>query len=96
MLRDRCAARLRRGTVSSLVERGRDGLPPTPAGVLPSRLVREPQEAPPVAQTDPASTAPPITARSARRAEAAGPRRLRTGPLWALTLRAPSEECAPR
>jgi hypothetical protein len=40
LLRDRCAARLREGAVSSLVERGRDGVPATPEGVLPSRLYR--------------------------------------------------------
>jgi filamentous hemagglutinin family protein len=38
LLRDQCAARLREGTVSSLVERGRDGVPGTPDGILPSRL----------------------------------------------------------
>lgn len=38
LLRDQCAARLREGTVSSLVERGRDGVPATPDGVLPGRL----------------------------------------------------------
>ena len=38
LLRDRCAARLREGAVSSFVERGRDGVPATPEGVLPSRL----------------------------------------------------------
>ena len=38
LLRDRCAARLREGRVSSLVERGRDGVPASPAGVLPPRL----------------------------------------------------------
>ncbi len=38
LLRDRCAARLREGAVSSFVERGRDGVPATPDGVLPSRL----------------------------------------------------------
>jgi hypothetical protein len=37
-LRDRCAARLREGAVSSLVERGRDGVPANPEGVLPNRL----------------------------------------------------------
>jgi hypothetical protein len=41
LLRDRCAARLREGTVSSLVERGRDGVPATPDGVLPSRIYSE-------------------------------------------------------
>jgi hypothetical protein len=38
LLRDRCAARLWEGTVGSLVERGRDGVPATPDGVLPSRF----------------------------------------------------------
>jgi hypothetical protein len=38
LLRDRCAARLREGAVSSFVERGRDGVPANPEGVLPSRL----------------------------------------------------------
>jgi large exoprotein involved in heme utilization and adhesion len=46
LLRDRCAARLREGRVSSLVERGRDGVPATPEGVLPSR---PPQARPEVA-----------------------------------------------
>jgi len=40
LLRNRCAARLHEGTVSSLVERGRDGVPPSPEGLLPSRLTR--------------------------------------------------------
>src|SRR5262249_42330585 len=39
LLRNPCTARLHEGTVSTLVERGRDGVPATPDGVLPSRLV---------------------------------------------------------
>jgi hypothetical protein len=35
---DQCAARLWEGRVSSLVVRERDGVPATPAGVLPGRL----------------------------------------------------------
>jgi len=84
VLRDRCAARLRQGMVSSLVTRGRDGLPVTPMGVLPSRLVREPSETPP----GPAPGPP--------RAEAPRPGGLRHEPLWALTLRPPLGECAAR
>jgi large exoprotein involved in heme utilization and adhesion len=38
LLRSPCAARLHEGTVSTLVERGRDGVPATPDGVLPSPL----------------------------------------------------------
>jgi hypothetical protein len=38
LLRSPCTARLHAGTVSTLVERGRDGVPATPDGVLPSRL----------------------------------------------------------
>jgi large exoprotein involved in heme utilization and adhesion len=38
LLRSPCAARLHEGTVSTLVERGRDGVPATPDDVLPSRL----------------------------------------------------------
>jgi large exoprotein involved in heme utilization and adhesion len=38
LLRSPCAARLHEGTVSTLVERGRDGVPATPDGVLPSRF----------------------------------------------------------
>ena len=45
LLRDRCAARLREGTVSSFVERGRDDVPATPDGVLPSRLASESADA---------------------------------------------------
>jgi large exoprotein involved in heme utilization and adhesion len=37
LLRDPCAARLREGTVSSLVARERDGIPATPEGILPGR-----------------------------------------------------------
>jgi large exoprotein involved in heme utilization and adhesion len=48
LLRNQCAARLREGTVSSLVERGRDGVPASPDGTLPSRLYRaRPKVAPP-------------------------------------------------
>jgi filamentous hemagglutinin family protein len=36
----RCAARLRDGRASSFVVRGRDALPPTPDGVLPSPILR--------------------------------------------------------
>jgi filamentous hemagglutinin family protein len=38
LLRSPCAARLHEGTVSTLVERGRAGVPATPDGILPSRL----------------------------------------------------------
>jgi filamentous hemagglutinin family protein len=38
LLRSPCAARLHAGTVSTLIERGRPGMPATPDGVLPSRL----------------------------------------------------------
>jgi large exoprotein involved in heme utilization and adhesion len=38
LLYDRCAARLQEGTVSSLVKRGRDGMPAAPDGVLPGIL----------------------------------------------------------
>jgi large exoprotein involved in heme utilization and adhesion len=38
LLRSPCAARQHEGTVSTLVECGRDGVPATPDGVLPSRL----------------------------------------------------------
>jgi large exoprotein involved in heme utilization and adhesion len=40
LFRDRCTARRREGTVSTLVERGRDGVPAAPQGALPSRLPR--------------------------------------------------------
>jgi hypothetical protein len=38
LLRDRCAAQLQEGTVSSLVARGRASVPATPEGLLPSRF----------------------------------------------------------
>jgi large exoprotein involved in heme utilization and adhesion len=38
LIRSPCAARLHEGAVSTLVERGRDGVPATPDGVLPSRF----------------------------------------------------------
>ncbi len=40
LLRDRCAAQLREGTVSSFVARERTSVPATPNGILPSRLYR--------------------------------------------------------
>jgi filamentous hemagglutinin family protein len=49
LLRSACAARLHEGTISTLVERGRAGVPATPDGVLPSRL--------PLAPLDPATPA---------------------------------------
>lgn len=39
----RCAARLRDGQASSFVVRGRDALPPTPDGMLPSPILRRDQ-----------------------------------------------------
>jgi hypothetical protein len=47
LLRSPCAARLHEGTVSTLVERGRDGVPATPDGVLPSRLPLTPLDTAP-------------------------------------------------
>jgi hypothetical protein len=38
LLPARCAARLSEGKTSSLVQSGRDGLPPEPGGLLPSPL----------------------------------------------------------
>ena len=38
LLRNRCLARLREGTVSTLVVRGREGVPTAPDGVLPGQL----------------------------------------------------------
>jgi large exoprotein involved in heme utilization and adhesion len=38
LLRSACAARLHAGTVSTLVDRGRAGVPASPDGLLPSRL----------------------------------------------------------
>ena len=38
LLRDLCAAQLHEGNVSSLVARGRVGMPASPEGILPSRL----------------------------------------------------------
>jgi large exoprotein involved in heme utilization and adhesion len=45
LLSTRCAERLRAGTVSSLVVRGRDGVPPHPGGVVPLLLALAPPEA---------------------------------------------------
>jgi large exoprotein involved in heme utilization and adhesion len=45
LLSTRCAERLREGTVSSLVVRGRDGVPAHPGGVVPLPLALAPPEA---------------------------------------------------
>src|SRR5262249_38295684 len=45
LLSTRCAERLREGTVSSLVVRGRDGVPARPGEVLPLPLALAPPEA---------------------------------------------------
>jgi large exoprotein involved in heme utilization and adhesion len=96
LLRDRCAARLHEGTVSSSVERGRDGVPASPDGLLPRRL----------GGTRPAR-ATPSTAGQRRRtmlvAQPGGLQRDATGQLqithWP-TMAASSQvydvECAPR
>src|SRR5262249_16772663 len=60
LLRNRCAARLQEGNVSSLVERGRDGVPANPDGVLPSRLFKAHAE----------SNKPPKTGRQAKKTTA--------------------------
>jgi filamentous hemagglutinin family protein len=44
LLRDRCAARLREGQLSSLVVSGREGMPARPGGVLPSPVFRADRE----------------------------------------------------
>ena len=58
LLRNRCLARLREGTVSTLVVRGREGVPTTPDGVLPGQLPAPPAVAeatlsPPVLPQEP-------------------------------------------
>lgn len=56
LLRQRCAAPRRAGRGSSLVLRGRSGVPPTPAGGLPSPLLG----APPVAQAESVAPSPQL------------------------------------
>src|SRR5262249_50016394 len=55
LLRDRCAARLQEGTVSSFVVRGRASVPTTYDGLLPSRLYapQGPRTLPPGAEQPP-------------------------------------------
>jgi hypothetical protein len=60
LLRDRCAAQLQEGTVSSLVARGRASVPATPEGILPSRLYQPVQ----------ASAVPPETERQLGKSDA--------------------------
>jgi large exoprotein involved in heme utilization and adhesion len=91
-----CAARLHEGTVSTLVERGRDGVPATPDGVLPSRL--------PLAPLDTATLTHEGGLPSAARAWALGARQRGSGePLalrgWAASvdaLRLLPGDCASR
>jgi hypothetical protein len=61
----RCAERLREGNVSTLVMRGRDGLPARPGGVLPLPLALAPPEA-----AEAGGTAEPPEATGASRAGA--------------------------
>jgi filamentous hemagglutinin family protein len=60
LLSDQCAARLHAGVVSSLVTRGRDGIPASPEGVLPGRHHEAPSASPltPGSQSSPAVTTP--------------------------------------
>jgi filamentous hemagglutinin family protein len=60
LLSDQCAARLREGVVSSLVTRGRDGIPASPEGVLPGRPhdARAASPAVPGAPSSPVATTP--------------------------------------
>ena len=60
LLRDRYAAQLQEGVVSSLIARGRTSVSATPEGILPSRLY----------QLDQALTAPPETERQSGKADA--------------------------
>jgi large exoprotein involved in heme utilization and adhesion len=96
LLRDRCAARLQEGTVSSLVERGRDGVPANPDGVLPSQLYKAHAE----------SSKPPrigrqgkITTASAQRGfsrDADGHLQIKDWPVLAGSPLAWEQECAGR
>lgn len=90
LLRDRCAARLREGAVSSLVERGRDGVPANPEGVLPSRLYR----GHPGAATSTSETA--VSQPSGRRLDHQGQLQVRRRPAPKGSLRAQNEECLTR
>ena len=57
LLSDQCAARLRAGVVSSLVTRGRDGIPASPEGVLPGRHHAAPAAVSPTPDSQPSPTA---------------------------------------
>ena len=57
LLSDQCAVRLRAGVVSSLVTRGRDGIPASPEGVLPGRHHAAPAAVFPTPNSQPSPTA---------------------------------------
>ena len=96
LLRHRCAARLREGTVSSLVERGRDGVPASPEGFLPNRLART------LSSTATPSTAgqqrrhPPVAPQGGLQRDATGQLQILDWPTSAPASPGHTVECAAR
>jgi len=72
LLRDRCAARLWEGTVSSFVVRGRASVPTTYDGLLPSRLYEPQGQRTILTGADQPLLEPPGTAQARRRANPTG------------------------
>jgi filamentous hemagglutinin family protein len=79
LLSDQCAARLRAGAVSSLVTRGRDGIPASPEGVLPGRRYEAHAASPPASDSQPSPAATSTSHSAGRYTYAAG--QPRTWPL---------------
>ena len=96
LLRDHCAARLREGTVSSLVEGGRDGGPASPTDVLPSRLYRMPRDVTTSAKVGRYPPAPTGAARSGLHHDPSGQLHIGNWSASALSLHPPVWKCVGR
>jgi filamentous hemagglutinin family protein len=93
LLRNRCAAQRREGAVSTLVERGRDGVPAAPDGLLQGRLYRASPEVPLPAEPGRALHTPPSTWQGVLQWVPTGPRQLRNWPASVRAWRMPEREC---
>jgi hypothetical protein len=95
LLRNRCAARLHEGTVGSLVERGRDGVPASPEGLLPSRLAGTPPAAT-LSTADQQRRTTPVAQQGGLQRDATGQLQITAWPTSAASAQVQEVECAAR
>jgi hypothetical protein len=96
LLRDRCAARLHEGIVSSLVERGRDGVPASPDGPLPSRLAGTPPAAATPRTAGQRRRKTPVVQQGGLQRDTTGQLQITNWPMLAASAQVQEVECGAR